>query len=91
MDKGRYTTNALTQHQGELGTLVVHRRLGESFICGGRITVSSDQVNDFGHDDIVVLILESMQHSNKAANFGMDACLGTRASEDVHCRLNIAR
>lgn len=58
---------------------------------GGRVTILSDQVDNFGQDDIIVLILELVHRSQKAANLGVDARLGTGTSEVVHNRLNTTR
>lgn len=57
----------------------------------GRVTISSDQVGNFGQDDIIVLILEVVRRSQKATNLGVDARHGTGTSKVVHDRLNTSR
>ena len=54
----------------------------------GRVTIFSDQVDDFGQDDIIVLILESVRLFQKAANLGVDGRLGIGAKKVAHDRLN---
>jgi hypothetical protein len=62
---------------------------GHLFVDRGRVTISSDQVDNFGQDDIIVLILELVHRSQKAANLVVDARLGAGTSKVVHDRLNI--
>ena len=49
----------------------------------GQVTILSDQVDNFGQDDIILLILESVYRFEEVANLGMDARLGTRTSKVV--------
>jgi hypothetical protein len=56
-----------------------------------RVTILSDQVDNFGQDDIIVLILELVHGFQKAANLGVDTRLGTGTSKVVHDRLNTTR
>jgi hypothetical protein len=57
----------------------------------GRVTILSDQVDNFGQDDIIVLIFELVHRFQKAANLGVDTRLGTGTSKVVHDRLNTTR
>jgi hypothetical protein len=57
----------------------------------GRVTILSDQVDNFGQDNIIVLILELVHGFQKAANLGVDTRLGTGTSKVVHDRLNTTR
>ena len=74
--------NVLTQCQGI-------RNIGRSLTPVA--TILSDQVDNFGQDDIIVLILQSVHRVQKVANLGVDARLGTGTSKVVHDRLNTAR
>ena len=58
----------------------------------GRATIFSDQVGNFGQDDIVFLILKSVHRFKKVANLGVDNRPRTAGtSKVVHRRLNIFR
>ena len=61
---------------------------GHLFVGRRRITTSSDQVDNFGQYNIIVLILELVHRIQKAANLGVDTRLGTGTSKVVHDRLN---
>jgi hypothetical protein len=53
----------------------------------GRVTISSDQVDNFGQVDIFVLkpeLAEWVHRFNKAANLIVDTRLGTGTSKVVH-------
>ena len=55
-----------------------------------RLIILSDQVDNFGQDDIVVSILESVLSVQKAAHLGVDVRPGTGTSKVVHDQLNTA-
>ncbi len=75
-----------------LGTLVVtSAQEGHLFVGRGRVTILSDQVDNFAQDDIIVLILESVHRFQKSANLDVDARLGTGTSKVVQDRLNTTR
>lgn len=58
----------------------------------GRVTILSNQVDNFFQDDIIFfLILAWVRRFQKAADLRVDVRLGTGTSKFAHDRLNITR